>query len=124
MFAPAKAKGPGLLLGLRELIGRRPTLPPTCASSTIGAVRLNFRVRYGNGCDPHARITQTVLPDSMRAEPGGDRIFDGRQEGKYRANAEGKFYGQAERAISNGKLNVLLRLHIRPINVVVFHGPS
>ena len=36
---------------------------------------------------------------------------------------EGKFYGQAERAISNGKLNVLLRLHLRPINVVVFHGP-
>jgi hypothetical protein len=35
-----------------------------------------------------------------------------------------KFYGQAERAISNGQLNVLLRLHIRPINVVVFHGPS
>ena len=34
------------------------------------------------------------------------------------------FYGQAERAISNGKLNALLRLHIRPINVVVFHGPS
>jgi hypothetical protein len=34
------------------------------------------------------------------------------------------FYGQAERAISNGQLNVLLRLHIRPINVVVFHGPS
>ena len=35
-----------------------------------------------------------------------------------------KFYGQAERAISNGQLNVLLRLHIRPINAVVFHGPS
>ena len=35
-----------------------------------------------------------------------------------------KFYGQAERAISNGQLNVLLRLHIRPIDVVVFHGPS
>jgi len=34
-----------------------------------------------------------------------------------------KYYGQAERAISNGKLNVLLRLHIRPIDVVVFHGP-
>jgi hypothetical protein len=34
-----------------------------------------------------------------------------------------KLYGQAERAISNGQLNVLLRLHIRPINVVVFHGP-
>ena len=34
-----------------------------------------------------------------------------------------KFNGQAERAISNGQLNVLLRLHIHPINVVVFHGP-
>jgi hypothetical protein len=34
-----------------------------------------------------------------------------------------KFYGQAERAISNGKLSILLHLHIRPINVVVFHGP-
>ena len=35
-----------------------------------------------------------------------------------------KFYGQAERAISNGQLNALLHLHIRPIDVVVFHGPS
>ena len=34
------------------------------------------------------------------------------------------FYGQAERAISNGQLNTLLCLHIRPINVVVFDGPS
>ena len=37
--------------------------------------------------------------------------------------AKSKFYGQAERAISTGKLNVLLRLHIRPINVIVYHGP-
>ena len=34
------------------------------------------------------------------------------------------FYGQAERAISNGKLNALLRLHIRPIKQVVFLCPS
>ena len=31
---------------------------------------------------------------------------------------------QAERAISTGKLNALPRLHIRPIDVVVFHGSS
>ena len=37
---------------------------------------------------------------------------------------QSKFYGQAERAISTGKLHALLRLHIQPINVVVFHGPS
>jgi len=35
-----------------------------------------------------------------------------------------KFYGQAERAISNGKLNALLRFHIRPIKLVVFQCPS
>jgi hypothetical protein len=29
---------------------------------------------------------------------------------------------QANRAISTGKLNALLRLHLRPINVVVYHG--
>ena len=34
------------------------------------------------------------------------------------------FYGQAERAISNGQLNVLLRLHIRPIKLVVYQCPS
>jgi hypothetical protein len=31
---------------------------------------------------------------------------------------------QAERAISTGKLNALRRLHARPINLVVFEGPS
>ena len=31
---------------------------------------------------------------------------------------------QAERAISTGQLHALLRFHIRPINVVVFHGSS
>ena len=31
---------------------------------------------------------------------------------------------QAERAISTGKLHALLRVHTRPINVVVFHGSS
>jgi hypothetical protein len=29
---------------------------------------------------------------------------------------------QAKRAISTGKLNALLHLHTRPINVVVYHG--
>ena len=33
-------------------------------------------------------------------------------------------YGQASRAISTGKLNASPRLHIPPINLVVFKGPS
>ena len=39
-------------------------------------------------------------------------------------HAPSKFYGQAERAISTGKLRVLLRFDILPINQVVFLGPS
>ena len=35
-----------------------------------------------------------------------------------------KFYGQAERPISTGKLHALLRFHPPPIKVVVFDWPS
>ena len=38
--------------------------------------------------------------------------------------APSKFYGQAERAISTGKLRALLPFHLQPINQVVFLGPS
>ena len=31
---------------------------------------------------------------------------------------------QAYRTISTGQLNALLRLHLRPIDVVVFYGPQ
>src|SRR5690349_5884239 len=33
-------------------VRRRPTLPQPLGCSTIGAERLNFRVRYGTGCFP------------------------------------------------------------------------
>src|ERR1700743_2642290 len=38
--------------------------------------------------------------------------------------AQSKFYGQAERAISTGKLHALLHFNLQPINQVVFLGPS
>lgn len=38
-------------------IRRRPTLPGDLSPSTIGADRLNFRVRDGNGCVPRATAT-------------------------------------------------------------------
>ncbi len=37
---------------------RRPTLPPGCPGSTIGAEGLNGRVRDGNGCLPLAIATE------------------------------------------------------------------
>ena len=37
---------------------QRPTLTGAHAPTTIGAEKLNFRVRYGNGCDLLAIITR------------------------------------------------------------------
>ena len=39
---------------------RRPTLPLSFPSSTIGAKELNFRVRDGNGCDLFAIATEKL----------------------------------------------------------------
>ena len=59
----------------------------------------------------YSQITETDLVPMVAAQ----RVFRGAAGG-----VEGKFYGQAERAISNGQLNVLLRLHTRPIKLVVY----
>ena len=56
-----RQKGPAFGPGLFDLIGRLPGLPHTCACSTIGAERLNCRVRDGNGWDPLAMVTQKLL---------------------------------------------------------------
>ena len=42
---------------MRKKSRQRPTLPPGCPGSTIGAGGLNGRVRNGNGCDPSAMVT-------------------------------------------------------------------
>ena len=55
---------------------RRPTLPPNRPGSTIGAERLNFRVRNGNGCDPLAMATENlILVVSRRCRSAGVRYF-------------------------------------------------
>ena len=145
-----KAKPRAFARGFLSLIGRLPTLPHTRACSTIGAERLNYRVRDGNGWDPLARITQKRTGERVSFESASPRLnIDGQCHcistlhtqpcghapfklarpgrdyfrGHYSVSTV-KFYGQAERAISNGQLNALLRLHIRPINVIVFHGSS
>jgi hypothetical protein len=85
-------------------------------------------------------VTSTLLPPKIVSTGGRGARNRGRaarakklgididglchKERTVRACIESKFYGQAERAISTGKLNTLLRLHIRPINQVVFLGPS
>ena len=44
----------------RIITWRQPTLPQGHPCSTIGALKLNLRVRYGNGCYLHAIITRFI----------------------------------------------------------------
>ncbi len=75
----------------------------TLRCSTISAEAFNGRVRDGIGFRRFAIATK----------PAKDKI-------KYLTNGENE-NNQVNRTISTGKLHTLLRFHIRPINVVVFH---
>ena len=110
--------------------------------STIGATALNGRVRDGIGCFARAMATR---PEGKRAarRPGAFALgpcaassvlfqvrvaFDVRA-GRCALRFRGACHAvsgsdQACRAISTGQLNALPRLHLRPIDVVVFHGPQ
>ena len=95
-----------------------------CPGSTIGAGGLNGRVRNGNGCDPSAMVTGKL---DYKVSPEHSKIA-GRKSRRSRMSVVAhvfkhyKHYGQASRPISTGKLHALLRLHIRPINLVVYQG--
>ena len=96
-------------------IRRRPTLPGSLPPSTIGAGGLNFRVRNGNGCDPAAMATEICCQlgeRRTRRSPPEDSIA-----------STNIIVNPSPRPISTGRLNTLPCLHLRPINVVVFHGP-
>ena len=67
-------------MAVEKRIRPRPTLPHSCPCSTIGAERLNFRVRNGNGCDPFAIATENVL--SLRPKPQTSPGADARREGQ------------------------------------------
>ena len=49
------------LIGLYNYSQRRPTLPLSHPSSTIGAEELNCRVRYGNGCFIFAIVAENFI---------------------------------------------------------------
>ena len=124
-----------------KLCRRSPNLPHTYACSTIGPTRLNFRVRDGNGWDPRSKLTGNFKKDAPQRDRSQlnrlsrhlpklrilrSHIYNYKACVEYLGTtfelnvAQSKFYGQAERAISTGKLHALLRFHLQPINLVVF----
>ena len=64
-----------------------------------------FRSRYDHQTEKETRISKSVYASDRKslASTGSN---------------------QAYRAISTGQLNALLRLHLRPIDVVVYLGPQ
>ena len=92
--------------------------------STIGATALNGRVRDGIGCFARAMATR---PGKKRSAFRSDLWVASEALSKLLLMGEGRGLSssgsnQANRAISTGQLNALLRVHLRPIDVVVFHG--
>ena len=79
----------------------------------MGAAALNGRVRNGIGCFARAMTTKP------RKEPTRLSFLS-----LLLSSLAFTGSNQAYRAISTGQLNALLRLHLRPIDVVVYHGPQ
>ena len=86
---------------------QRPTFPGSFPPSIIGAKELNFCVRDGNRCGLFAIVTGFIegVPSKLNI-----------------SSVSIKNHWSSVRPISIGQLNTLLYLHLRPINVVVFHG--
>jgi hypothetical protein len=105
--------------------------------STIGAEAFDGRVRDGIGSDRSAWATRPAKGKDeancvWRIGIGriGKSATAERLPPTLRGLSVARHLGwawinendQADRAISTGKLHALLRFHIRPIDVVVFHG--
>src|ERR1041384_6721007 len=60
--------------GLQGNGWRRPTLPRSLNRSTIGAARLNDRVRNGNGCGPRA-LVDSQNAGSLGVREPGSQVF-------------------------------------------------
>ena len=93
---------------LREKSRRRPTLPPRLQGSTIGAGGLNFWVRNGTRCGPSAMATGNLLTCQVLLSAQGTLNTPERARAK-----------SSPRPISTGRLNTLLCVQLRPINLVV-----
>ena len=124
---PPSVGWPFCLKGVR----RCPTLPQGPPCSTIGAVRLSFRVRNVTGRFPHAMAAETLLMfqsnlrtrdvllgfSTVHREP-----LSGRGASVIRTDE--KRVLSSRRLISTSQLHTLPCFHIWPINPVVWLGAS
>jgi hypothetical protein len=108
--------------------------------STMGAGGFHGRVRDGIGCGLPAKATRSSSPSRMGergfgvcAEPStdggsGDDFYawgvgSRRLSFGQLTTANRRLVARAVRAIRTGQLSALPRVHLRPIDVMVYHGP-
>ena len=121
---PVNAESPPLWGGLSHVEFRAATYSPTATDcSTIGAGGLNFRVRDEIGCGPSAQATRKLKFPGNNREVALDTGGVGGEMGRVPTLTRTEHGVQASRPISTGQLNALLRVHFRPINLVVYEGP-
>ena len=85
--------------------------------STIGATVLNGRVRDGIGCFTRAMATKPRKKPWVQVVQVYAFVYP------YRPGLASTGSNQAYRTISTSQLNALLRLHLWPIDDVVYVGP-
>ena len=99
------------------LCRHRPIFPGGCPPSIFGTNELNYCVRNGNRWILAVINTDYWLRKTLKTEKDAcERISCSRRERKIIGKRS------SPRPISTRKLNVSLRLHIEPINLVVYKG--
>ena len=98
------------------LLRHRPIFPGGCPPSIFGTNELNYCVRNGNRWILAVINTDYLLRKTLKTEKDAERIILlSRRERKIGKRS-------SPRPISTRKLNVSPRLHIEPINLVVYKG--
>ena len=112
-------------------VRRRPTLPQPLGCSTIGAERLNFRVRDGTGCFPFAMAAVTLAVTTSPVIARG-WLFPSHYSNIglwFVLDVDARLCRfllrvckTSPRPISTGRLGIAA-VHLRPINPVFCWGP-
>ena len=95
---------------------------PTGQRSIIGTAGLNFSVRNGKRCAPASQ--PPLVSQAALADEGKTLTLKTSEVGSRPGWPDRRAFSRASfRAISAARLNVSPRFHLRPIDVVVCHGP-
>ncbi len=111
----------------KKEVRRLPTLPHPPECSTIGAIRLSYRVRNGTGRFPNAMTAVTLYTTTPHHQPTGQQPGSAIQEPHSRREHTTTTQHQekliSHRPISTSQLHTSRCVHTWPINPVIYWEP-